>query len=107
MQQPALLRLTQAIERLKSLGWVNAVVSDEEWLPGELWAEYAETMAFLVKKSALIQQFAEDGRQIGQVDFMVVGDCRVVEEALERCELQYVRKEDHDGWCIIILLSQI
>lgn len=107
VQKSDLLRLAQAIEQLKSRGWINSVVSDEEWLPGELWAEYTETMAFLVKKSALIHQFNEDGRQIGPVDFLIVGDRRVVWEVLERCELHYVRKEEHGRWCSITLLSDL
>lgn len=41
MQASDLFRLTQAIEHLKSQDWVNAVVSDDEWQPQTLIAEYA------------------------------------------------------------------
>lgn len=36
-QQSDLFRLTHAIEYLKSQGWVNAVVTDEEWVPDTLY----------------------------------------------------------------------
>ncbi|EGT0627992.1 DUF2913 family protein [Citrobacter freundii] len=60
--QPSdLFRLTRAIEHLKSQGWVNAVVTDEEWVPDTLFAEYANTSALLVRKSELQRHFNEQG----------------------------------------------
>ncbi|MCU6244338.1 DUF2913 family protein, partial [Enterobacter asburiae] len=72
--QSDLFRLTHAIEHLKSQGWVNAVVADEEWVPETLSAEYADVSALLVRKSELQRHFTEQGQQSAPVDFIVVGD---------------------------------
>ncbi|HFD2063956.1 TPA: DUF2913 family protein [Serratia marcescens] len=103
-QQPALFRLTHAIEHLKSQGWMNAVVSDEEWVPETLSAEYANTSALLVRKSELQRHFNEQGQQSASVDFIVVGDPRGVGEAFDARELRYVTGEQHAGWCLLSLL---
>lgn len=56
--QSDLYRLTYVIEQLKSEGWVNAVVSDEDWdNDAPLLQEYSDIAALLVKKSALTQGF--------------------------------------------------
>lgn len=67
MQQSDVFRLTHAIEHLKSQGWVNAVVTDEEWVPGSLYTEYANTSALLVRKSELQRHFNEQGQQTAPV----------------------------------------
>jgi len=103
-QQSDLFRLTQAIEQLKSQGWINAVVADDEWELQRLQAEYADAAAFLVKKSMLVRQFSEDGRLLGPLDFLVVGDCGAVGEALSNGGLHYVTKEQHDGGGRVILM---
>lgn len=104
--QSDLFRLTHAIEHLKQQGWVNAVVSDKEWQPMVLQREYADTTAFLVKKSELMRQFAEDGRQLGPVDFLVVGECSAVREALDTRELGYVLNEPYSGGCVLTLVPR-
>lgn len=64
--QSDLFRLTLAIEYLKAQGWVNAVVSDEEWEPGALYTEYADVSALLVKNpncSAILPNRASSPRR--------------------------------------------
>lgn len=104
VQQSDLFRLTHAIEYLRSQGWVNAVVTYEEWVPGALYAEYANVSALLVKKSELQRHFTEEGKQSAPVDFIVVGDSRVVSDALVARELRYAIREQHAGWCLLSLL---
>ena len=48
--QSDLYRLTFAIEQLKSQGWINAVVSDDDWDQETLAEEYGDSAALLVKK---------------------------------------------------------
>ncbi|MGJ3448832.1 DUF2913 family protein [Enterobacter sp. PTB] len=103
-QQSDLFRLTHAIEYLRAQGWVNAVVTDEEWLPGALYAEYADVSALLVRKSELQRHFTEQGQQSAQVEFIVAGDSRVVGDVLEARELRYTMGEQHAGWCLLSLL---
>ena len=103
-QQSDLFRLTHAIEYLRSQGWVNAVVTDDEWIPGSLYAEYADVSALLVRKSELQRHFTEQGQQSAPVDFIVAGDSRVVGDALDTRELRYKMGEQHAGWCLLSLL---
>ncbi|MEH4989281.1 DUF2913 family protein [Enterobacter ludwigii] len=104
VQQSDLFRLTHAIEYLRSQGWVNAVVTDEEWIPGALYTEYADVSALLVRKSELQRHFTEEGKQSAPVDFIVVGDSRVVSDSLGARELRYTTSEKHAGWCLLSLL---
>ncbi|MGJ3448492.1 DUF2913 family protein [Enterobacter sp. PTB] len=103
-QQSDLFRLTHAIEYLRAQGWVNAVVTEEEWVPELLYAEYADVSALLVRKSELQRHFTEEGKQSAPVDFIVVGDSRVVSGVLDTRELRYVTGEQHAGWCLLSLL---
>lgn len=103
-QQSDLFRLTHAIEYLRSQGWVNAVVTDEEWVPGSLYAEYADVSALLVRKSKLQRHFTEEGKQSAPVDFIVVGDLCYVGDAFDARELRYTTGEQQAGWCLLSLL---
>ncbi|HFZ1005371.1 TPA: DUF2913 family protein [Klebsiella aerogenes] len=88
-QQSDLFRLTYAIESLKSQGWINAVVSDEEWVPLQLQAEYAGTPALLVRKSELTEHYSEQGALLSPVSFLVAGDVSVVTTAMDAQALCY------------------
>lgn len=103
-QQSNLFRLTHAIEHLKSQGRVNAVVVDEEWVPETLSTEYANTSALLVRKSELQRHFNEQGQQTTPVEFVVAGDVRAVCDVFDARELMYVIREQHAGWCILVLM---
>ncbi|EAM7300310.1 hypothetical protein AG28_19875 [Salmonella enterica subsp. enterica] len=82
-QQSDLFRLMYAIESLKSQGWINAVVSDEEWVPLQLQAEYAGTPALLVRKSKLTENYSEQGTLLSRVSFLVAGNICVVNAAMD------------------------
>lgn len=103
-QQSDLFRLTRAIGYLRSQGWVNAVVADDEWEPEALHAEYADVSALLVRKSELQCHFTEQGRLSSPVDFIVAGDSRVVGDVLVARALRYATGEKHAGWCLLSLL---
>lgn len=81
-RQSDLFRLSSAIETLKAEGWLNAVVTDEEWDTPSLTADYAGTSALLVKKTALIHHFTESGQMSNPVTFAVVGEHNPVSMAL-------------------------
>lgn len=73
--QSDLYRLTYAIEQLKSQGWVNAAVSDEDWNNEVLLVqEFSDTDAVLVRKSALTCGFSEEGKLVAPVEFLVTGN---------------------------------
>lgn len=73
--QSDLYRLTYAIEQLKSQGWVNAALSDEDWdSDTPLLREYSDTDALLVRKSALTHGFSSEGKLVASVEFFVAGN---------------------------------
>lgn len=73
--QSDLYRLTCATEQLKSQGWINAVVSDEDWDNEALLVqEYSDTNALLVRNSALTGGFSDEGKLIAPIEFLVTGD---------------------------------
>ena len=104
--QSDLYRLACAIEQLKSQGWVNAVVADEEWVPDVLCSEYAGVPASLVRKSELQRQYTEQGKQSAPVDFIVTGDSRVVGEVRDARELRYAIRKQHAGWYVLTLMPE-
>lgn len=86
--QSDLYRLTYAIEQLKSQGWLNAVVADEEWMTESLLAEYTDVRALLVKKSELIRHFSDTGELLHPLTFQVTGDIGNVMNTFRTFELQ-------------------
>lgn len=105
-QQSDLFRLTYVIEDLRTKGWINAVVADGEWEPVVLQAEYADVPALLVKKSELIRNFAEDGRLLGVVDFLVTGDANTVTDALNHRALRHKVQWRRTDCCGITLIPE-
>lgn len=82
--QSDLYRLTYALERLKSQGWVNAVVSDEDWDNEALLVqEYSDTNALLVRKSALTGGFSDEGELVAPVEFLVMGNLSACKEIFQ------------------------
>lgn len=82
--QSDLYRLTYAIEQLKSQGWVNAAVSDEDWDNDALLVqEYSDTNALLVRKSALTCGFSEEGKLVAPVEFLVTGNLSACTEVFQ------------------------
>ena len=89
--QSDLYRLTYAIEQLKSQDWVNAVVSDEDWDNEALLVqEYSDTDVLLVRKSALIHGFSDEGKLVAPVEFMVTGDLSACTEVFQAYALPSV-----------------
>jgi hypothetical protein len=98
-EQSDLFRLTYVIEQLRAQGWINAIVTDEEWHPAGLLAEYRGSNALLVRKSELQAQFARDGRLTGEVVFLLTGD-RDAAEALfsqHNLKMAFTQREENGG----------
>lgn len=79
-----LYRLMYAIQQLKSQGWVNAAVSDEDWDNEALLVqEYIDTNALLVRKSALTGGFSDEGKLVAPVEFLVTGNLSACTEMFQ------------------------
>ncbi|HIE4239711.1 TPA: DUF2913 family protein [Serratia marcescens] len=88
--QSDLYRLTYAIDQMKSQGWVNEAVSDDDWDGEALAEEYCDTAALLVKKSTLARGFSNAGKLIAPVEFLVVGDASMCIATFQSNELHAV-----------------
>ncbi|MBF7979208.1 MULTISPECIES: DUF2913 family protein [Rahnella] len=86
--QSDLYRLTYAIEQLKSQGWINAVINDDDWDEKSLSEDYGNSVALLVKKSALTCGFSDDGKLVEPVEFRVLGDMSACIDAFQTHVLQ-------------------
>ncbi|MFG6654896.1 DUF2913 family protein [Scandinavium sp. M-37] len=104
-QQSALHRLTYAIEKLKTMGWINAVVGDEEWCSDALVVEYKNIPALLVKQTDLQHHFSEKGRLTSTVDMMAVGDADNVTGVFSEYGLDVSVRQHHPDWHLLTLHS--
>lgn len=80
------------------------MVTDDEWLSPTLGAEYADAPALLVRKSALVHNFTEDGRLNGEVDFLATGALSTVMEALASHGFDYHSEKYPPGGYLVTLL---
>ncbi|MNB69202.1 hypothetical protein D3C76_1099990 [compost metagenome] len=103
-QQSDLFRLTYAIETLKAQDWVNAAVADAEWDIPTLLTEYADVSALLVKKSDLVQYFAESGQLTGEVQFVIKGEMKTALAAFDAQAFRYATDDTGDGHILLTLL---
>lgn len=78
-QQSDLFRLTYAIETLKAQGWGNELVTQAEWDDGVV--EGTEPALYVVK-SALSEEFTQEGRLITSLEFRIAGDAQLFVDAL-------------------------
>ncbi|MFL9151024.1 DUF2913 family protein [Escherichia coli] len=89
--QSDLYRLTCAIKQLKLQGWVNAVVSDGDWDNETLLVqECSDTDVLLVRKSALIHGFSDEGKLVEPVEFLVTGNLSACLEIFQAYALPLV-----------------
>jgi hypothetical protein len=103
-QQSDLFRLTYAIEALKAQGWFNAAVADDEWDIPALLADYEGVSALLVKKSDLVQYFADDGQLTHAVTFVVKGTLNTVAVAFSLQAFRYSTSTATDDHALLTLL---
>lgn len=102
-QQSELFRLTFAIEALKSQGWLNAVVTDEEWTTPALLEEYASVPALLVRRSELTLNFSEAGVLLNPVEFIATGDNHIICNEFIRQGLHHsIEVLPHAGYKIVL-----
>ena len=101
LKQSDLFRLTHAIEHLKSQGWINAVISDEEWCGEALSEEYRGVSALLVKKSDLVRHFSEEGALLSPVEFVVVGNQLLSMQVFKEHGLNTIVQQQCSGWSVM------
>ncbi|QGX92481.1 DUF2913 family protein [Tatumella sp. TA1] len=103
LHQSDLLRLTHAVEHIRTHGWINAVVEDAGWDCGQLQAEYRASSALLIKKSDLARSFSEDGTLLAPVHFLVIGDTAAIVEIFLAQKLDATVINQQAGWGMLAL----
>ncbi len=101
--QTPLFRLTFAIETLRDRGWHNIVLSEPEW--GQLPSRASEqTNHLFVEKMALSAAYAQNGKQIQSVVFLVSGDVADMVAHLARYSLKCVIEDREGDYHRVVLL---
>ncbi|HCC3327723.1 TPA: DUF2913 family protein [Salmonella enterica] len=101
-QQSTLFRFTHMIDTLRTMGWVDWLVSAKEWedkakLAGNVCAIYTP-------KDVLHQVFTDKGELIKPMDLRLTGDISGIPALLAQCNLHAERLPDDDGYCVYRLL---
>jgi len=102
-QQSTLFRFTYMIDTLRTMGWIDWLVSAKEWedkvkLAGNVCAIYTP-------KDELHQVFTEKGELIRPMELRLTGDISGIPALLAQCHLHAERLPDDDGYFVYQLLA--
>lgn len=101
-QQSTLFRFTYMIDTLRTMGWVDWLVSAKEWedktkLAGNVCAIYTP-------KDELHQVFTDRGELIKPMAMRLTGDISGIPALLAQCHLTAERLLDDDGFSVLRLI---
>ncbi|MGC6030583.1 DUF2913 family protein [Enterobacter kobei] len=103
-QQSTLFRFTYMIDTLRTMGWVDWLVSAKEWeektkLAGNVCKIYTP-------KDELHQVFTGRGELIKPMELRLTGDISGIPVLLAQCNLHAERLPDNDGFAVIRLIPE-
>lgn len=84
--QSTLFRFSCMIDALRTMGWQDYLLSDDEWDRG--WSTTAEISAIYTQKSRLHSSFSEKGTLIMPMEIRLTGDISGVSPLLKQCCLR-------------------
>lgn len=104
-QQSTLFRFTYMIDTLRTMGWVDWLVSAMEWedkvkLAGNVCAIYTP-------KDELHQVFTDRGELIRPMELRLTGDISGIPALLAQCNLSAERLPDDDGFSVLRLIPEL
>lgn len=103
-QQSTLFRFTYMIETLRTMDWIDWLVSAKEW---EEKAKLAGNVcAIYTPKDELHQVFTEKGELIRPMALRLTGDISGIPALLAQCHLHAERLPDDDGYFVYQLLPE-
>ncbi|MGN5575505.1 DUF2913 family protein [Enterobacter sp. Lyrl_3] len=103
-QQSTLFRFTYMIDTLRTIGWVDWLVSAKEW---EEKAKLAGNVcAIYTPKDDLHQVFIEKGELIKPMALRLTGDISGIPALLAQCNLHAERLPDDEGYVVYQLLPE-
>lgn len=104
-QQSTLFRFTYMIDTLRTMGWIDWLVSAMEWedkvkLAGNVCAIYTP-------KDELHKSFTDKGELIKPMALRLTGDISGIPALLAQCNLSAERLPDDDGFSVLRLIPEL
>ncbi len=101
--QSVLFRFTYFIETLKTMGWLDFLVTPKEWETG--W-KYSETAtAVYTPKDQLHPSFDDSGALITPLPIRLSGNISGVFALMEQCHLSFHQEADYAGCSRFVLVG--
>lgn len=103
-KQSMLFRLTYFIETLKTMGWMDFLLSMEEWR--DYRKESVMASAVYISKAELHSAFSDSGELIMPLEIRFTGDISGVFPLLKQCHFKHQQQPDKEGFSVFVLLSE-
>lgn len=103
--QSTLFRFSCMIDTLRTMGWQDYLLSDDEWDRG--WSTGAEISAIYTQKSQLHSSFSEKGTLIMPMEIRLTGDISGLSPLLEQCCLRTETLPAAPGYSSLQLLPDV
>lgn len=84
--QSTLFRFTCLIDILRTMGWQDHLLSDDEWY--SCWRSGGEISAIYTQKTRLYSSFSEKGKLITPMEIRLTGDISGLPPLLQQCCLR-------------------
>lgn len=103
--QSTLFRFTYMIDTLRTLGWQDHLLSEDDWRAG--WKTGAETPAVYTRKSLLHISFTQAGKLQAPLEIRLSGNVSDIYPLLEQAHLQVESTPLPDGGTLLSLLPDL
>jgi len=103
-QQSTLFRFTYMIDTLRTMGWIDWLMSAMEWAAGGKLA--GNVCAIYTPKDELHQVFTDNGELIRPMELRLTGDISGIPALLAQCHLTAERLENDEGYAVFRLLPE-
>ena len=99
--QSTLFRFSYFIETLKTMGWLDFLVSPKDWAAH--WKASEKASAVYTPKTELRPSFDERGTLLNPLQIRFIGDISGIFALLEQCHLSVERYPDEEGFSVLAL----
>lgn len=99
--QSDLFRFTYFVETLKTMGWLDFMVSRKEW--DQHWKSSNTASAIYTPKEDLQPSFDENGKLIKTLTVRFTGNTYDIFPLLEECHLRAQQQPNHEGFSVFHL----
>ncbi|EOL9123147.1 DUF2913 family protein [Enterobacter ludwigii] len=99
--QSVLYRFTCMIDTLRSMGWKDYLLSDDDWING--WKAGTEISAVYTQKSQLHCSFTEKGELVTPLELRLTGIPDGIFPLLEQCKLKSEKQPSNMGYTVLLL----